>query len=105
MGIFEQIPSVLHFEPGDLRDPSVDPIVLYSKLLVQLEHLQNVLFIERLALRHGKVDRADIIAVSFDMVSYTLPFWTHQDRFAPMRDDCEWLVSSGTPYRSSLHRY
>lgn len=40
------------------------------------------------------MDRADIIAVSFDMVSYTLPFWTNHDRLAPMRDDCEWLVSS-----------
>lgn len=71
----------------------MQPTVLYSRLLVQLEHLQNILFIERLSLRHGKVDRADIIAVSFDMVSYTLPFWTNHDRLAPMRDDCEWLVS------------
>ena len=93
MQAFAEIPHILHYQPSDLRDASVDTIVLYSKLLVSLEHLQNILFIERLALRHGKVDRADIIAVSFEMVSETLPFWTHQDRLAPMRDDCEWLVS------------
>lgn len=103
MRTFAQIPSILHYQPSDLSDPRIDPIVLYSKLLVQLEHLQNILFIERLALRHGKVDRADIIAVSFEMVSDTLPLWTHQDRLAPMRDDCEWLVSlASSPF---IHRY
>ena len=90
---FTQIPSLLYYQPKDLRDPNVDPVTLYSKLLVQLEHLQNILFIERLSLRHGKINRADIIAVSFEMVSITLPLWTHQDRLSPMRDDCEWLVS------------
>lgn len=99
---FAQIPSVLHYSPSDLHDTDVHPSVLYPKLLVQLEHLQSILFIERLSLRHGKVDRADIIAVSFDMVSYTLPLWTNHDRLAHVRDDCEWLVSPLSVHRRRM---
>ena len=81
----------------------MDYITLYSKLIIQLEHLQNIFFLERLALRHGKVDRSDMIAVSYEMLSDTLPLWTHHDRLAPMRDDCEWLVRS-QPISSRLSR-
>ncbi|SPO03709.1 uncharacterized protein DNG_06392 [Cephalotrichum gorgonifer] len=89
---FESLPSILHYKPADLHDLSIDPCTLYARLIVYLEHLQTNLFIERLLLRHGKEDRSDLIAISFEMLSNTLPFWTHIDRLSPMRDDCEWLV-------------
>lgn len=67
--------------------------MLYPRLLIHMEHLQNILFIERLLLRHGKEGRADILTVSFELVSAMLPLWTHRERFADIRDDNDWLVS------------
>ncbi|RYP53083.1 hypothetical protein DL768_001860 [Monosporascus sp. mg162] len=87
-----EIPSCLIYRPGDLADPNLDVAVLYNRLMIELENLQNMFFIERLLIRHGREDTGDLLAVSFDMVSLTLPFWTHLDRLAGMRADCEWLV-------------
>ncbi|KAI3321505.1 hypothetical protein HD806DRAFT_154490 [Xylariaceae sp. AK1471] len=87
-------PQSLQPHPDDLADPRLDIVVVYARLVLRLEHLQNLFFIERLLLRHGQVDRGDLLAVSIDMVTYTLYFWTHIDRLLAVRRDCEWLVMS-----------
>ncbi|KAI1826774.1 hypothetical protein F4861DRAFT_536820 [Xylaria intraflava] len=87
-------PSLQPSLDDDLVNSRIDIIVLYSRLVLQLEHLQNLFFIERLLLRHGQVDEGDLLAVSFEMVTYTLYFWTHLDRLLAVRRDCEWLVMS-----------
>ncbi|RYP42226.1 hypothetical protein DL767_000390 [Monosporascus sp. MG133] len=87
-----EFPSSLIYRPADLADPNLDVAVLYSRLMIELENLQNMFFIERLLIRHGREDTGDLLAVSFDMVSLTLPFWTHLDRLAGTPPDCEWLV-------------
>ncbi|RYO96268.1 hypothetical protein DL766_002326 [Monosporascus sp. MC13-8B] len=90
----QEFPACLIYRPGDLADPNLDVAVLHNRLMIELENLQNMFFIERLLIRHGREDNGDLLAVSFDMVSLTLPFWTHLDRLAGMRADCEWLVMS-----------
>ncbi|RYP10008.1 hypothetical protein DL764_000937 [Monosporascus ibericus] len=87
-----EFPSCLIYRPGDLADPSLDVVVLHHRLIIELENLQNMFFIERLFIRHGREDTGNLLAVSFDMVSLTLPFWTHLDRLAGIRADLEWLV-------------
>lgn len=90
--IFSEFPQGLVYRPENLGDPSVDIETMYARLLVQLEHLQNVFFAERLMLRYGQVDEGDLLLTSFEMVSLTLIFWTHKDRLAGVRGDFEWLV-------------
>lgn len=43
-------------------------------------------------LRFGGRDDGQLLVTSFEMVSLTLTIWTHQDRFAAIRRDFEWLV-------------
>ncbi|KAI1349005.1 hypothetical protein F5Y01DRAFT_195136 [Xylaria sp. FL0043] len=87
----EDFPAFVKYHDSDLDDQRHDVSALYWKLLMRLEHLLNVFFIERLLLKRGHTE-SELLSVSFDMVTYTLPFWTHQDTLLPLRNDCEWLI-------------
>ncbi|KAH7130884.1 hypothetical protein EDB81DRAFT_888184 [Dactylonectria macrodidyma] len=63
-----------------------------SRLLVHLEHLQNHFFIYRLLIQRGHDSQVDLVAVSFEMVSLALLFWTHLDRLPRIVTDLKWLV-------------
>lgn len=99
---FSALPSVLHYRPGDVDDLDLDTQILYPRIAIRLGHLQNVLFIERLLLRQGKEDRADLLSASFEMVSLTLTFWTHMERRTASQDDNEWLVNLDQAHLPSL---
>lgn len=90
---FAQIPGVLKYSPDTVRDPSVSAADIYIRILVLLEHLQNLFFITRLLVQWGHDSNAELLNVSFEMVSVTLVFWTHMDRLAGLHGDFEWLVS------------
>ncbi|KAI1642089.1 uncharacterized protein F4817DRAFT_353898 [Daldinia loculata] len=85
-------PSCLHFDPLDLDNPEVPINHLSARLFIQQEHLQNMFFIERLLLRLGHQDKGDLLKVSYDLVTQTLPYYLHLDRLSSFRNDCEWLV-------------
>ncbi|KAI1372132.1 hypothetical protein F4677DRAFT_456785 [Hypoxylon crocopeplum] len=81
-----EFPACIQFDPLDLEDQQVALVVFASRLFVQLEHLQNMFFIERLLLRYGHEDKGDLLKVSYDLVTLTLPW------LAAFRNDAEWLV-------------
>ncbi|KAI0202929.1 hypothetical protein F4808DRAFT_420255 [Astrocystis sublimbata] len=90
-------PSFIRYNDSDLEDQRNDVYLLYWKLLMRLDHLLNVFFLERLLLKHGHT-QSELLSVSFEMITYTLPFWTHQDTLLPLRGDCEWLIMAyGVP--------
>ncbi|KZL87499.1 fungal specific transcription factor [Colletotrichum incanum] len=84
-------PQILVFKEEDVQDRKLDVSLLYVRLIVLLEHLQNMFFIERLLAKRGHDDGA-LLSVSFEMVSKTLMFWTNMDRLSCMNGDFEWLV-------------
>jgi hypothetical protein len=86
-------PVGLQYKQEDLLDPRIDQNMFYSRLQVHLEHLQNHFFIYRLLIQQGHDSQADLVAVSFEMVSLALLFWTHLDRLPWIVTDLEWLVS------------
>ncbi|KAF6824166.1 fungal specific transcription factor [Colletotrichum plurivorum] len=86
------MPAVLRFKESDVRDPDVDSEKLYPRMLMRLEHLQNLFFIERLLKRHGRANDRDLLAVSYEMTSATLLFWTNMDGLAMVYEDFKWLV-------------
>lgn len=90
---FAQFPSGLIYQPEEL-DGSTDMRRVYVKLLVQLEHLKNVFFVERLLLSRGRPDDGDIILTSCFMLSRVLIYWTHREKFShtSIRRNFEWLV-------------
>ncbi|KAI0973756.1 hypothetical protein F4678DRAFT_486918 [Xylaria arbuscula] len=93
----QEFPAFIKYHDSNLDDQKHDVGILYWKLLMRLEHLLNMFFIERLLLKRGHV-QSELLSVSFDMITYTLPFWTHQDTLLPLRNDCEWLIMAfGVP--------
>ncbi|KAI0148657.1 hypothetical protein GGR57DRAFT_505123 [Xylariaceae sp. FL1272] len=92
----EEFPKFLQNDTS-LFDSGNEVAVIYFSLVISLEHLLNMFFIERLLLRHGHIQN-ELLSVSFDMVTNTLLFWTHQDSLSPWRADCEWLIMAfGVP--------
>lgn len=87
-------PSGLAYRPEDVDDTTIDSEVLYLRIIVQLDYLQNIFFAERLLLRYGHMDDGDLLATSYEMVCLTLKLWIHKDRFSTksMRRNYEWLV-------------
>lgn len=97
----EEFPAYIKYDESDLDDQIHKVGIIFWKLLMRLEHLLNMFFIERLMLKHG-YGQNELLSVSFDMITYTLPFWTHQDTLLPLRNDCEWLVSNALTVTHSL---
>ncbi|KAH7304077.1 hypothetical protein B0I35DRAFT_484749 [Stachybotrys elegans] len=92
--VFLGFPDTIVIHPEQIESDQSDPISLYIRILVRLEHLQNLFFVERLLVLHGQPDSGHLLAVSFEMVSLTLKFWTHKDRFPDinMRRNFGWVV-------------
>jgi hypothetical protein len=89
---YSEFPPVLIYHLDDLRNTNVDGGTLYTRLVLRVEYLQNIFFAERLLIQHGHDGHADLLAVSLEMVSLTLLFWTHMDRLVGLHGDYEWLV-------------
>ncbi|KAK1984980.1 hypothetical protein LZ30DRAFT_747498 [Colletotrichum cereale] len=86
------LPAVMQFVESDIRDPNISGQVLHIRLLMLLEHLQNLFFIERLLNRLDSSNRRELLAVSYEMTSTTLLFWTNMDGLRILCEDFKWLV-------------
>lgn len=87
-----ELPSSLHYNVSRVHDMSTEVPHLYAQIMVKLDHLQNIFFIERLLQKAGEMNQADLLTVSVDMVSTTLVLWTNKDRLLGVHGDFEWLV-------------
>ncbi|KAL7920316.1 hypothetical protein ACQKWADRAFT_322217 [Trichoderma austrokoningii] len=90
---FSQLPSWLQLSNDDEKSKSPDPCILYTKLFIRLEHLQNLFVIERLL--HDiqlKVSQNDLVNVCLDVISVTVAFWTRNDCLVGMEGDYEWFI-------------
>lgn len=87
------LPEQLSFKHGDIANRNIPGSKLYAKLLVELEHLVNLFFIERLLNKMQNVTlSAHLVQISLKIVSATLIFWTHKERMLGLHEDFEWLV-------------
>jgi hypothetical protein len=97
-------PGSVVYREGEFDDTSADMELLYARLLIKLEHLQNLFVVERLLSRRGHQDEGELLTTSFELVSRTLLFWTNKDRFTLARADFAWLVRTlVTPSRCVKH--
>ncbi|KAK5625304.1 hypothetical protein RRF57_001020 [Xylaria bambusicola] len=92
----EEFPSFMEYHDSDLEDQRHDVNILYWKLLMRLEHLLNMFFIERLLLKHGHPE-SDILSISFDMITYTY----HSGHIKTHSSHCA-MTANGSITRSSL---
>jgi hypothetical protein len=89
-----QFPEVLLYRETDVNDPDTDGPTLFSRVIIRLDHLQNMFFIERL-LSKGSTSTglgSEIVEISYELISLTLIFWTHQDKLSGVSGDSEWLL-------------
>lgn len=89
-----RLPQKLRFNAADFDDLTIGAETLYIRLLLHLEHLQNLFFIERLRCRGDYTANDDLLQVSFEMVSTAVMFWTSMDRLSVIHHDFMWLVRS-----------
>lgn len=77
------LPNTLNNSAADLTNSAVGKQMLYIRIFVWLDILQNFFFLQKLCLRRWDfLDDHELLGHSFDLVSLTLIFWTHKDRFA-----------------------
>ncbi|KAJ2966470.1 hypothetical protein NUW58_g10654 [Xylaria curta] len=63
-----EFPAFMQYDDSDLDNQRHEVGVLYWKLLMRLDHLLNIFFIERLLLKRGHT-QSELLPVSFDMVT------------------------------------
>lgn len=90
-----EFPESLRYHPDNLGDLSINTHQMYISIIIQLDHMQNIFFTERLLRRHGHADDGDLLIASFEMVLLTLKLWTNKDRFSDTEilRNYGWLVS------------
>lgn len=92
--IYESFPKIVRYNPQEGRTKTTGSRTHWTQMLIALEYLQTLLFIERLLLKHNvKEDRAELVAISFELLVASLPIWTHNECFGAGSNDAEWLVS------------
>ncbi|OHE91576.1 hypothetical protein CORC01_13124 [Colletotrichum orchidophilum] len=87
-----EMPTIMRFKESDIRNPSLTGQMFHVRLLMQLEHLQNLFFIERLLHRQDCSNKRELLSVSYEMTSTTLLFWTDMDSLGVLCEDFKWLV-------------
>lgn len=91
--IFNSLPSSLRLADNDVKNKILEPHVLYTKLFIRLEHLQNHFLIEKLLQKAQPSPNLDgLIQTSLDIVSVTVMFWTRNDTLLGMQGDHEWFI-------------
>ncbi|KAI4593136.1 hypothetical protein KJ359_010060 [Pestalotiopsis sp. 9143b] len=88
-----EFPSSIRWRQEDMEDTETDVHVVFCRLLLRLDSLQNDFFLYRLLVRtsQGQPDEGCLLATSFRLVSMVLLLWTNMDRFQVMRPDFGWL--------------
>ncbi|KXH27472.1 hypothetical protein CSAL01_07407 [Colletotrichum salicis] len=87
-----EMPAIMRFQESDIRNPSLTGQMFHVRLLMQLEHLQNLFFIERLLHRQDCSNKRDLLSVSYEMTATTLLFWTDMHSLGVLCEDFKWLV-------------
>ncbi|KAH0489918.1 hypothetical protein TgHK011_001409 [Trichoderma gracile] len=103
MQIVASFPPCIVYQPEDVSNPDIPGRDLYARLLVWLEHLQNLFFIERLLSKQQQDGSSSsaaedapsrLFAISLEMVTLAHLFWTHQNRLRTVEDCVEWTTTS-----------
>lgn len=91
--MFNSLPNSLRLADADIKIGFLEPHVLYTKLFIRLEHLQNLFLIEKLLQKTQPSPNLDgLIQSSLDIVSVTVIFWTRNDTLLGMQGDHEWFI-------------
>ncbi|KAI9150056.1 glycoside hydrolase family 2 protein [Paramyrothecium foliicola] len=94
LALMDELPAFLNYEVEDTTTSTKIAKTGWARLLLRLENLQNLFFVDKLLLRHGYLDDGDLLVWSYELVVFTLRFWTNKDWAADSyrRRNYEWLT-------------
>lgn len=84
-------PPIITYNPNDIR-PGLPKDVVYGRLIVQLEHVQNLFFIERLLSKLPTCDPLKLLQVSLDLIGLSLVPWVDQSLTDGWICQAEWMI-------------
>ena len=87
-----RLPFVVDISSGNPPTMDIEEAVPSTTLRIRLEHLQNLFLIERLLYSKSKGYANDLVERSYQLVSLTLRFWTHQNQQGYLPYGLEWLA-------------
>lgn len=86
------------YNPNDFLNRNIPSNLIYNRLQVHLDHLQNLFFIERLLSKIKGEPTPDLVKISLEIVSLTLLPWTHKELMSGNICDADWMVMAyGAP--------
>ena len=94
MQIHRCLPEFLRLQAEDEPGQSVDPQLLFAKILIQLEHLQNLFFIRRLLVkaRHNPSDNLQLVETSHEMLQVAEFMRARSVQLSKLNYSFGWLV-------------
>lgn len=87
-----KFPTVIIYNSNDISNRNTPVKNIYQRLLVRLDHLQNLFFIERLLSKIKGEPTADLVKISLEIVSLTLLPWMHRELMSGTMCDGDWMV-------------
>ncbi|KAJ6786488.1 hypothetical protein PWT90_06893 [Aphanocladium album] len=96
--LHDSFPSSLKYISGDILNPELDSVKVYTRLHVTLEHLHNVFFIERLLSKLHEGVTAELVRISLEIIELSLLPCTNRQLTTGVMCDTDWmLMAYGAP--------
>jgi hypothetical protein len=93
-----KFPAIIIYNSNDMATRRAPLKNIYQRLVVRLDHLQNLFFIERLLSKIKGEPTADLVKISLEIVSLTLLPWMHRELMSGTMCDGDWMVMAyGAP--------
>lgn len=95
LGLVHRLPERLCYAKGDIMHSGQPPHTVFARILLHLEHLQNLFFIERLQVKQNTSEDGALLLISCKMTATVLEFWVNKSRLSELYDEQDflWLVS------------
>lgn len=86
-----QFPPVLTYKVGVMCS-DIPKMNIAAKMHIQLEHLQNLFFIERLLSKLPNCEPGKLLEVSLDLIALSLVPWKNQKRLQKTVCQVQWII-------------
>lgn len=99
METYRQFPRSVSNIDTRLQEDDEDHEYSFSRILIQLEYLQNLFYVDRL-LFNRHCHEEDLLGVSFQMATLTVHLWAQVDLYIKFKHEFEWIVSPPKDFQS-----
>jgi len=91
--VFASFPSQLHYYSHDKVPKASAGVIMYEQAYLQLQSLQDVFLINRVAVARGVVSGQGLFDVAMEMLDIAIMFWMKRDELMMFSAGFDWIVS------------